>query len=219
MFIENKYWKCYYSIIAKRKANPVTGYVEKHHIIPRSLGGNNKKENIVALTAREHFICHRLLVKMTAGKDKMKMSYAIRCLINQENQHQQRYKITSRTYDAIIANTRNSISEYQTGENNPYYGKTHSEEVRTKMRAKRALQVMPLRTGKVYSEETIQKWREGNKKQFEDPAQIEMRRTKCNKIQGMKLYHNQLGKTKYYFENNQPDGWALGRPTKKGGVI
>ena len=34
----------------------------------------------------------------------------------------------------------------------------------------------------------------------------------------MKIYHNYLGKTKYYFENSQPDGWMLGRPTKKGGV-
>ena len=219
MFIENKYSKCYYRIIENRKANPLSGYVEKHHIIPQSLGGNNKKENIVALSAKEHFICHRLLVKMTTGKDKMKMSYAIRCLINQENQHQQRYKITARTYDAIIKTTRNSISKYQTGENNPYYGKTHSEEVRAKMRAKRALQVMPSRIGKVYSEETMQRWREGNRKQFEDPAQIEMRRIKCNKIQGMKLYHNHLGEMKYYFENTQPLGWVLGRSTKKGGVV
>jgi hypothetical protein len=141
MFIKNKYSKCYYRIIENRKSNPVTGYSEKHHIIPRSLGGSNKKENLVSLTAREHFICHRLLVKMTTGTDKMKMSYAIRCLINQENQHQQRYKITSRTYNAIIANTRENISKHQRGENNPFYGKTHSAEVRAKMRAKRALQI------------------------------------------------------------------------------
>lgn len=81
------------------------------------------------------------------------------------------------------------------------------------------IQVMPCRIGKVYSEETIQRWREGNKKQFEDPAQIEMRRNNCNKIKGMKIYHNHLGETKYYFENTQPLGWVLGRPTKKGGVV
>ena len=33
------------------------GYYEKHHIQPKSLGGSNKKENLVRLTAREHFIC------------------------------------------------------------------------------------------------------------------------------------------------------------------
>jgi hypothetical protein len=50
--------------------------VENHHIVPRSLGGSNKKENIVSLTAREHFICHWLLWKFTKGKDKIKMGHA-----------------------------------------------------------------------------------------------------------------------------------------------
>ena len=39
-------------------------YFEIHHIIPKSLGGDNSKGNLVVLTAREHFICHWLLVKM-----------------------------------------------------------------------------------------------------------------------------------------------------------
>lgn len=219
MFIDNKYSRCYYKIIENRKNNPFNGYVEKHHIIPTSLGGSNKKENMVALTAREHFVCHRLLVKMTVGKDKMKMSFALRNIVNRENKHQQRYKISSRTYAAIISTTKASISKFQTGENNPYYGKKHSEETRAKMRAKRALQVIPSRKGKVYSEETLQRWRDGNKKQFEDPHQIELRRIGCNKIQGMKIYHNYIGQTKYYFEGTQPNGWVMGRPKKeKGGV-
>lgn len=37
------------------------GYYEEHHILPRSMGGNNKKENLVLLTAREHFVAHHLL--------------------------------------------------------------------------------------------------------------------------------------------------------------
>ncbi len=37
-----------------------------------------------------------------------------------------------------------------------------------------------------------------------------------NRKNAMKIYHNHLGKTKYYFENTQLDGWVLGRPTKKG---
>ena len=218
MFIDNKYSRCYNRIIERRKNHPLDGHVEKHHIIPKSLGGSNKKSNLVALSAREHFICHRLLVKMTIGKDKMKMSFALRNLKNRENKYQQRYKIGSRTYAAIILGTRNNISKYLVGENNPYYGKKHSEEVRKKMRAKRSLQVMPTRKGKLYSEETLQRWREGNKKQFEDPYQIELRRTKCNKIQGMKIYHNYLGERKYYLEGTQPNGWVMGRPRKEKGA-
>ena len=230
MFINNKYSKCYYKIIEYRKNNPFDGYVERHHIIPKSLGGSNKKENIVALTAREHFVCHRLLVKMTIGRDKMKMSYAIRCLVNQENKHQQRYKISSRTYASIISTTKDSISKFQIGENNPYYGKKHSEEVRTKMRAKRALQIMPTRKGKVYSEESLKQWREGNKKQFEDPAQIEMRKTHTleqmkdpsrrfaagNGKRGKKWYYCPVTKKcSTFFPDTVPPGYIEGRIIKK----
>lgn len=58
------YQKIYHTIINNRIQNPPIGYVERHHIIPRSLGGTDVAENLVRLTAREHFICHMLLVKM-----------------------------------------------------------------------------------------------------------------------------------------------------------
>jgi hypothetical protein len=61
IFINNKYTNWYNSIINNVKNRNITGYTEKHHIIPSSLGGDNSKENIVSLTAREHFVCHLLL--------------------------------------------------------------------------------------------------------------------------------------------------------------
>lgn len=66
LFKENKYSKWYFSIIAfaqDRKIENNKDY-ECHHIIPKSLGGNNKNENLVHLTVREHYVCHLLLVKM-----------------------------------------------------------------------------------------------------------------------------------------------------------
>ena len=229
MFINNKYSKCYYKIIEYRKNNTFDGYVERHHIIPKSLGGSNKKENIIALTAREHFVCHRLLVKMTIGRDKMKMSYAIRCLVNRENKHQQRYKISSRTYASIISTTKDSISKFQIGENNPYYGKKHSIEVRKKMKVKRALQYPPL-LGKNHSDETKEKLRLANKKQFENPAQVEMRKTSTlNQMKDPARRHaagnGMRGKQWYYcpttqncstfFPDKVPLGYIKGRIIKK----
>ena len=41
----------------------IEGYYEKHHIIPRCLNGSNDKDNLVLLTAREHYLCHWLLWK------------------------------------------------------------------------------------------------------------------------------------------------------------
>lgn len=77
-FINNKYSKWYFSIIERSKTRTVVGYSENHHIIPKSLGGDNSKANLARLTAREHYICHRLLVKMLSGEEKHKMIYAIR---------------------------------------------------------------------------------------------------------------------------------------------
>jgi len=59
------YKKLYFKIIKNRLDNPVIyGYLEKHHILPKSLGGDDDPKNIVSLTPREHFICHTLLAKM-----------------------------------------------------------------------------------------------------------------------------------------------------------
>ena len=50
------YQKIYNQIIERAKNRQLEGYKEKHHIIPRCLNGNNDKENLVKLTAREHFL-------------------------------------------------------------------------------------------------------------------------------------------------------------------
>lgn len=82
MFISNKYTKIYFQIIYKRKIKEIINindnqYFENHHIIPKSLSKDNSKDNLVRLTAREHFICHYLLTKMLNEKDKLiKMIYA-----------------------------------------------------------------------------------------------------------------------------------------------
>lgn len=56
----------HYDLLIARAQNRVkpVGYVERHHILPRCMGGGNAKTNIAVLTAREHFVAHLLLVKM-----------------------------------------------------------------------------------------------------------------------------------------------------------
>ena len=56
MYLQNKYTKCYYSIIDRAKSRdlPKEIYTERHHILPKSLGGANGKDNLVKLTAKEH---------------------------------------------------------------------------------------------------------------------------------------------------------------------
>ena len=62
------YFLIYQRLIAKAKERVCPeGYVEKHHILPRALGGSNDSSNIVVLTSREHFVAHALLAKIYGG--------------------------------------------------------------------------------------------------------------------------------------------------------
>ena len=230
-FLKNKYTKIYFDIInrAATRDLPLNEYVEKHHIIPKSLSGSNKKSNLVKLTPKEHFVCHRLLVKMTQGKDKVKMSYAIRCLMIQENEYQQRYKINSSTYARIIAQTRKTIGEAQTGKNNPFFKKNHTIKTKKIMKENRALQVMA--TGWSHCENTKEKLRKAHKEQFKDPEQKEMRRAKSRELWQDENYRNNrksnAGRAWYFhpktyhsvlcYPMEKPAGYVKGRKIKGGG--
>lgn len=54
----------YERLIQRARSRTLAGYSEKHHVVPRCMGGNDSSENIVALTAEEHFIAHQLLIKI-----------------------------------------------------------------------------------------------------------------------------------------------------------
>ena len=74
------YAKVYKSLIKKRQNIPIIKgeiYSERHHIIPKSMGGTNRKENIVRLTAREHYVAHWLLFRIYRNKE---MTYAFRVM-------------------------------------------------------------------------------------------------------------------------------------------
>jgi len=94
------YQKIYNQIIKKAKIRKNTGYIEKHHIIPKCLGGSNKKENLVELTAREHFLCHMLLCEIYPNENKLK--YALYLMnIGKQKHKNVNYQISSRTYDRL----------------------------------------------------------------------------------------------------------------------
>lgn len=87
MYLKNKYTRWYFKIIDRAKSRIIGGYTEKHHIVPLSLGGQNANDNLVRLTAREHFICHKLLVKMVSGQSKYKMLEAVAIFSNNRNRN------------------------------------------------------------------------------------------------------------------------------------
>jgi len=138
-FIKNKYTDIYYSIIERAQSRTISGYSERHHIIPKSLGGSDNADNLVTLTAREHYMCHLLLPKMLTGENRYKMLCAI---IRMAHSNQpQRVKIPSRIYNRVKAEQAEMQSKLFRGENNPFYGKKHSEETKQKLREARVRQV------------------------------------------------------------------------------
>ena len=134
----NKYKQWYTNITERAKNRQLETYTESHHIVPRSLGGRDEADNLVDLTAREHFICHWLLVKMTIGQDHHKMLNALR-MMRAEKQGQQRYttKITARVYESIKQEYAELQSKTLTGAGNGMFGKHHTQEAKDKIRQAR----------------------------------------------------------------------------------
>ena len=105
-FTPSKYTRWYYNIIDRAVTRKLSMdiYKETHHVIPRCLGGGDNTDNLVDLTAREHFICHWLLTKMTNGADQKKMAYACKMMMHSHGHGQQRYRITSSVYESLKQN-------------------------------------------------------------------------------------------------------------------
>ena len=93
MFLDNKYTKWYYSIIA----NPIkSNDAEVHHIIPRSLGGSEEPSNLVLLSLKQHYVVHLLLIRMLeVGPKLYKMLHALKMM----SKTRKGLKTTARLYE------------------------------------------------------------------------------------------------------------------------
>lgn len=49
---------------AKNRILPADTYIERHHIVPRCMGGQDTEDNLVKLTAKEHYLVHWMLVRI-----------------------------------------------------------------------------------------------------------------------------------------------------------
>jgi hypothetical protein len=176
MFIQNKYTKIYYDIVARAISRELTGYCESHHIIPKSMGGDDSPENIVSLTAREHFLCHLLLTKMTAGADKSKMSQAAWMMASCVGKDQQRYKVNNRLYEKLkheMSLVKKSITTWNKGITPKY-------ETRLKLRTASISKLV--QSGKITQEEAdyrnslpLQEIKRYNKRKPKEPKVLKGR--------------------------------------------
>lgn len=58
------YKEIYNRIIERSKNRILESYKERHHIIPKCIGGDNSSDNLTELSVKEHYVCHHLLVKI-----------------------------------------------------------------------------------------------------------------------------------------------------------
>jgi len=149
-FTLNRYSVIYFDIIAKAesesrkkeaKYSDTYVYYERHHILPRSLGGGNTKDNLVFLTAREHLLCHWLLTKMCLTPDderKMIHAYYKMACIGPDHQ-----RLPAKLYESI----RKRRAELG-----------HSEDTKQKMREAWN------KRDRTFSEDVREKFREGKLK-------------------------------------------------------
>lgn len=142
MFKENKYSQIYYSIIERAKSREKIGYTETHHILPRSMGGTDEPFNLVELTAREHYVCHLLLPKMTEDENRYKMIYAYTIMSGRKIYGSRKYAFYREEYAKINSQMRSGEGNGmwgvdRSGEKNTFYGKRHSEETKRKISEKK----------------------------------------------------------------------------------
>ena len=107
------YQRHYNLLIDRARNRKLTGYVEKHHVVPRCLGGTDRKENLVRLTPEEHYLAHQLLVKMNPGN--LKLIYAASMMG------------ATRSSNKLYGWLKRRFIESQ-------LGKKHSEETKLKLR-------------------------------------------------------------------------------------
>lgn len=104
------YHRLYSSIIERARSSGRSktdgACYERHHIIPKSMGGNNTKENLVLLTMKEHYVAHHLLWRMHRNSS---MALALlRMKHGQQGQYQ--HKVTAREYEAVKKIALNRLS-------------------------------------------------------------------------------------------------------------
>lgn len=141
-------YKAHYNkLIERAQGRLLEGYCEQHHVVPRCMGGTNDSENLVRLTAEEHYVAHQLLVKMWPGHRGLiyaaiVMSYDL----HGRRTHNKLYGWLRRKYakaQSIRMKLNPSPSQFKKGHvpwnlggTSGMKGKTHSEESKQLMRKK-----------------------------------------------------------------------------------
>jgi hypothetical protein len=122
------YARHYAALVARAASRDIGGYTEVHHVVPRCLGGEDDKSNRVALTAREHYTAHLLLVKMNPLVPAL--IYAAHMMTVDRHGH----RIGNRKYEWLRKRHAAATSDAKRG-NSYTLGRKHSEHAKARISA------------------------------------------------------------------------------------
>jgi len=116
----------YVKTLGRRKLNrddPSYVYYERHHIVPKCIGGSSNKFNLVLLTAREHVLAHYLLCKIFPSSVKIALAFSM-IIKNNSSRDRGLGLISSR----LIASRKEVLVLLNSGVGHPMYGRHHTPE-------------------------------------------------------------------------------------------
>jgi hypothetical protein len=109
------YQKHYDKLIERARNRELSGYKENHHIIPRCFDGTDDAENIIGLTAEEHFVAHQLLVKIYPGNHKLISALSKMLSVSSKykgNRNNKWYGWIRKRYSESISGENNSSAKF-----------------------------------------------------------------------------------------------------------
>jgi hypothetical protein len=140
------YQNVYNQIIERAKTRQLEGYKEKHHIIPRCLGGNDDLSNLVELTAREHILCHMLLCELYPHECKLKHALFLMSIGKKKSKHKT-HILSSRVYERL----KKEYSDFLTGKKQSKDTKDKKSKAMTKVWANKTKEEMSSKGKKCWS--------------------------------------------------------------------
>lgn len=115
------YKRIYDQLIERARNRIPEGYVERHHIIPKCMGGDDSNENLVALYPEEHFVAHALLLKCYKHTEhRYSLAKACSMMVVDNNYRNRRSK--RKLYGWLKREHASAMAETQKGEGNSQHG-------------------------------------------------------------------------------------------------
>lgn len=225
IFQDNKYAKLYHRIIAKYGHQEKPGdaqYYERHHITPRSMGGNDERSNLVYVRVRVHFLLHVILAKAVKASYRKRAIWCVICFSANNEKQMVRRKLKSRFVQSIREEHITNLKTLKWYNNGLETIRLFPEENVPKDFAKGRLK-LPSRAGVKYITDGVatrrikadqplpEGWYYGQKPERVKQISSQGKKHKMGSGTG-RVWINNGSQNKYiYVEQGIPEGWVKGR--------